>query len=226
MKNIRRFARPLVRARRGYTVVEVMMALAVMTVGGMGVVALQKFTAVGSLNSRSMTSASDVANSWVEFLQGEATTWNRADNSDIVDAKLLNTALSSPGNWISIPTNAGWGLPTGGATQVFGDTTNTVAFCSQIRATWLVAKDAAAAQTGPALTIAAKPTDVVRVEVRTWYSKTGRAINNECANWTAAGVTNLLATPNGYLSDGTTNRSRFEFGWVYAAGTVRRNTLL
>lgn len=217
------------RARRAYTIVEVMMALAVLAIGAMGVVALQKFAALGAVASRGMTSASDVANSWVEFLQNEATLWNRPDNSDINDAPLLNLALGNgtTGQWTSIPINAGNGTPTGGATQVYGDTKPTpdVAFCSQIRATWLGAQNQAATQTGQALVIAAKPTDVVRVEVRTWYAKTGRAINGECATWTAANVTNMLNTPNSGLTDGAISRSRHEYGFVYASGTVRRNTL-
>ncbi|MFO0617736.1 MAG: hypothetical protein U0414_34400 [Polyangiaceae bacterium] len=225
----RRGARARRRAKRGYTIVEVMMALCVLAVGGMGIVALQKFAAIGAVSSRSMTSASDVANSWVEFLQAEATKWNRPDNSDIVEAPLLNLALSNGnvGNWTTIPTNVAFGTPDGGATRVFGDNKPTpdIHFCSQIRATWLGAKDQPATQAGQALAISAKPSDVVRVEVRTWYAKTGRPINAECAVWTAAAVTNMLNTPDSGLSDGAVIRSRHEYGFVYASGTVRRNTL-
>lgn len=205
------------------------MALAVLAVGAMGVVALQKFAALGSVSARNLTSGSDVASSWVEFLQNEATMWNRPDNSDIGDAPILNLALASggAGNWITIPTNASFGTPNGGATFVFGDQKSPadIQFCSQIRATWLGAKDQPATQAGAALAIAAKPTDVVRVEVRTWYAKTGRAINGECDTWTPANVTTMLSTPNGGLTDGAITRSRFEYGFVYASGTVRRNTL-
>lgn len=217
------------RLRRGYTVVEVMMALAVLAIGGMGVVALQKFAALGSVAARGMTSASDVANSWVEFLQSEATQWNRADNTDIGEAPILNLALANgaTGAWTTIPVNAAFGTPLGGATPVYGDTKPIpdIAYCSQIRATWLGAKDQPATQAGQALVINAKPTDVVRIEVRTWYAKTGRAINAECNTWSPANVTNMLNTPDSGLTDGVVTRSRHEYGFVYAAGTVRRNTL-
>lgn len=205
------------------------MALAVLAIGGMGIVALQKFAALGAISSRNLTGASDVASSWIEFLQNEATMWNRPDNSDIVEAPILNAALAAGGggNWVAIPANPLFGTPDGGATPVYGDTKAPadVQFCSQIRATWLGAKDQPATQSGSALAISAKPSDVVRVEVRTWYAKTGRAINDECASWTPGNVTTMLATPNGGLTDGAITRSRFEYGFVYASGTVRRNTL-
>ena len=78
----------------GYTIVEVMMALSVLAVGGMGVVGLQKFAVVGSLDARGITGASTVATGWVDFCQNEAAAWNKSDNSDTGDMQLVSAALA------------------------------------------------------------------------------------------------------------------------------------
>lgn len=68
--------------RRGYTVVEVMMSLAVLGVGASGVIAMQKATLIGNTNARNIAAANAVAQSWVERLRTEALQWNAPGGTD------------------------------------------------------------------------------------------------------------------------------------------------
>jgi len=214
------------RWSRAYTIVEVIIALSVLAVGGMGVVALEKFTVLGALNARGIASATAVADGWIGLLQSEAALWNDGANADYTDMPILGTALSAAnrGTWITIPTlpaSSLWEAPNTppGGTPIYGDTSGNIFFCTQIRATWLGAAASGASADN------ALPTDVVRVDVRTFFAKNGRPITTECTAWLASDVTTLLATPNATLSDGAINRSRYEYGFVFTSGTVRRNSL-
>jgi prepilin-type N-terminal cleavage/methylation domain-containing protein len=77
--------------RRGYTVVELMMALAVLAVSISGVLAMQKVTAVSNANARHVAVANGIAQTWIEQLRADARLWNRpADRNDTSD---LNETL-------------------------------------------------------------------------------------------------------------------------------------
>jgi type IV pilus assembly protein PilV len=80
------------RSQRGYTVVEVMMALAVLAVGGAGVLAMQRATLLGNVRSRNLATANAVAATWAERLRADAATWTDADGLPNVTAT----------NWLSV----------------------------------------------------------------------------------------------------------------------------
>ncbi len=128
-------------------------------------------------------------------------------DADYTDMPLLGQALSAgnQGNWMAIPALAApnsWETPNTppGGSIIAGDTSGNIFFCSQIRATWL----GLPSTTNPGQLA----TDVVRVDVRTWYAKDGRPINAECA-WTGAQVDTMLRSAGGTLSDGTFTHSRY-----------------
>jgi len=121
-----RFRKRRVRAKAAYTIVEVIIALSVLAVGGMGVIALQKFTVAGALNARGIATATTVANSWLGVAQNEASAWNSAQNTDTADMPVVNAALLSANNWVLIPTTAD--SPNAGATPLYGSTTGDMFF--------------------------------------------------------------------------------------------------
>ena len=228
---MRRHLRPL--PTDGYTIVEVIMALSVLAIGGMGVVALQKFTTIGAYNARAIAGASSVANGWLDVLQNEGSAWNDPTNNDVIAGAtaappmpILRTAIASAGSWIAIPattpdspngagTPSCSGAPCGAAAADF-------IFCSQVRAVFLGASDptkvGSTASSGATSNTAA-PTDVIRIDVRTYYAKNGRAITAECG-WSGSDVDTMFTSgkaPNG--------NSRWDYGFVYVSGTIRRNTL-
>lgn len=221
----RTFRKTRVATNSGYTIVEVIMALAVLAIGGMGVVSLQKFTVLGAVNARGIAAANSAAEGWIDVFQNEAVLWNYGSNLDPQrDMPILGPALAAPGTWKPIPatqwTPFGGGTPASPPGVYPAPAGVTMLVCTQFRAYYVGQPLPPAA--GATLPNGASATDTVRVDLRTWYAKDGRDVSAECAN--VAGVNTLLTT--GTASLGGVNRSRWEYGFVYYTGAVRRNTLL
>lgn len=176
--------------RRGYTVVEVIMAIAVLGLGAAGVIAMQKATLIGNTNARNLATATTIAQSWIERLRLDAQAWNEAGGSPDLstDTLWINTLLSS-GTWTSpalakLPgTLAGApGADIMSADYVTGE--SAPAYCTQIRLTRLTNSaftNGPTACQGAALT--AKDSNLctlyrmVRVEVRVYWDKSMRQID-------------------------------------------------
>ena len=107
------------KASRGYSIIEVMMAMAILAVGTTGVIALQKVSLVGNTNARVADAARQVAGTWVERLKTDSLTWNDPlGTSDIADTRWLNVSgVYNPqnppnaNNWVRAPQVANWRSP-------------------------------------------------------------------------------------------------------------------
>jgi len=107
------------KGSRGYSVIEVMMALGILAVGTTGVIALQKVALVGNTNARVADTARHVAGTWVERIKTDALTWNDPmGTSDIAGTRWLNVAgVYNPqnpptaANWVRAPEIANWSSP-------------------------------------------------------------------------------------------------------------------
>jgi prepilin-type N-terminal cleavage/methylation domain-containing protein len=149
------------RRNRGYTMFEVMMALAVLTVGAAGVIALQKTTQIANTNARNLATANAIALSWAERLQMDAAQWNNPNGApDLGDTRWLNMVTVNAGVWFS-PTPV---APTAsnradvlGADLFPGDNAP-AGFCTHVRLSNLY----------PGL---------LRAEIRTVWIRSGRAID-------------------------------------------------
>lgn len=64
------------RAVAGFTLLEVMMALAVMTIGGSALIGMQAMTARFNTQARQTAIATDIAQTWAERLRLDAATWD------------------------------------------------------------------------------------------------------------------------------------------------------
>ena len=62
-------------SRRGYTVVELMMAVAVLAIGVSGLIAMQKVTVSSNLHAKNLALASAIGQSWIGHLEAEAAVW-------------------------------------------------------------------------------------------------------------------------------------------------------
>jgi prepilin-type N-terminal cleavage/methylation domain-containing protein len=62
----------------GFTIVELMMSLAILTVGISGIIAMQKVTAASNLHSKSVAIATQIANSWQDQLLVDGSIWRSA----------------------------------------------------------------------------------------------------------------------------------------------------
>src|SRR5580704_14182035 len=63
------------RRARGYTVIEVLMAMTVLTIGGAGVITMQKTSVASNVEARKADVANSIARMWVERLRQDAMGW-------------------------------------------------------------------------------------------------------------------------------------------------------
>ena len=68
------------RARLAYTVIEVMMAMAVLSIGATGVIAMQKAALLGNVRARDLATATTLASSWLERLRIDGLLWRENQN--------------------------------------------------------------------------------------------------------------------------------------------------
>jgi type IV pilus assembly protein PilV len=188
------------RTRRGYTVTEVLMALAVLTIGASGVIALQKATLISNTHARNLATANSIAQQWMERMRLDALAWNEPGKvPDLADTKWLNDNTLSV--WAPPPTSPmGVTQPSGAANadvmgaDLYNGDTSAVGFCTQVRLTRLSTQTAANMQ---------KYRRMIRVEVRTYWDKTGQPV--DCA----------AALPTDWHAG--------RFGFVYLVSAVLEN---
>jgi type II secretory pathway pseudopilin PulG len=98
---------PLSRSRgklRGYTAVEVLLAMTVLLIGSAGVMTMQKVSIQANLEARKLDVANSIAHAWMERLQTDATQWTLPSNS-VAGAPNLGNTMWLKNAW------GGWFLP-------------------------------------------------------------------------------------------------------------------
>jgi type IV pilus assembly protein PilV len=154
---------------RGYTVVEVMMALAVLTAGATGVIAMQKAALIANTNARNLVAANAIAQSWVERLRVDALQWT--ETGGVPDLDTYTFWLRHVGTgWFSPAAQHGLGFPTGSpqadvmAADIFAGDPSAPAFCTQLRLTRI------------STDLNSSYYRVIRVEVSVYWDQTGRQL--------------------------------------------------
>jgi len=149
-------------ARRGYTVIEVMIAMAVLAIGTTGIIAMQKVTAVANRDAKNLVIANQIARTWMERLRTDAVRWNHPSPtnsaSDLTETKWLN---DNSGDWF-MPGQDGIVSPMANA---FGEDVTSTAqavFCTNVRLSWLY---------GPPP--GTPPPYLLRAEVRVYWLRDG-----------------------------------------------------
>lgn len=217
-------ARRGTRSRPGYTMVEVMMGLAVLAVGATGVIALQRMAVLGSMTSRHLTNATSVSKTVIEHIENEASLWVDNTGTNYGSMPWLGTALTDANgkktsDWVAVPaasfatTGKATGFTIEGMSVVPVAANQDVAYCSHIRAKWF--GNQAANANAPA-------TDAVEIEVRTFFARSGRPVNGECA-LAPASMTGLFDGSSATVNDGVVERVADEYSVVYLSTVVRRN---
>ena len=69
------FPSPLRHAARGYTAVEVLMAMTVMVIGAAAVISMQKTSVTGNLDARQTDIANGIGRAWMERIERDAMQW-------------------------------------------------------------------------------------------------------------------------------------------------------
>ncbi len=160
------------RSRRGYTIVELMMAIAVFAIGVSGIIAMQKVAAAANQHSRALSLATNIAQTWQDQLNADASLYTRS-NGFINTVWLAPLANGNQVGWLRPAYNTvlAIGAAFDGLGQPLTDTAGDVAqaqFCVHVRLTRLY-------PTSPGI-------DVVRTEVRVVWPRTeGAASAAFCA---------------------------------------------
>jgi prepilin-type N-terminal cleavage/methylation domain-containing protein len=90
--------------RRGYTAVEVMLAMTVLLIGSAGVMTMQKASIQSNLDARKLDIANSIAHDWLERLSADATQWTLPTIPTNLSSNLGNTT------WLNRH-DTGWFLP-------------------------------------------------------------------------------------------------------------------
>jgi hypothetical protein len=188
------------RRARGYTVVELMAALAVFATGVTGVIAMQRATAGSNHLARNVTLATGIADAWLGELAADATLWQTNVN---------------PTSWLSSLNTAGvngaWQRPAWNGTRNMGPEFDPVGapvagngdFCVHIRLTWLYRDGNGGGLRG---------NGSIRTEVRVFWPRAGvTRVTADCTDASAATVANVTAAI-----------TRGEYHVVHQASAVRQ----
>jgi prepilin-type N-terminal cleavage/methylation domain-containing protein len=137
-----------VQSQRGYTAVEVLMAMTMMAIGAAAVISMHKTSIMATYDARQTDVANGIARAWVERLQRDAMSWTAPSSTDPTGNNLANAALIAPnvtGNWFLPIGEMGKSNPEtmSPAFDILGrdlPALNGAAFCVHVRLTWLVAQ--------------------------------------------------------------------------------------
>ncbi len=172
--------------RRAFTVVEVMMALAVLTLGAAGVIAMQKATLVSNTAARNLVTANDVAQAWMERMRTDALQWSEPAGVPDLDSATIwlrnATGVQALGaGWVAPAANTVGGYPSGApqadvmGADVFSGDPSAPGFCTQVRLTRFCSSCTSPAQAMSSAQWALYR--MIRVEVRVYWDQTGRQLD-------------------------------------------------
>lgn len=196
------------RSSKGYTLVEVMAAIAIMGAGLLGIISLQGAAVAANSRANQITIATNLARRWQDRLRRDSYQWNNPSQlvtiSNIGDTwylRAMGTTTQAPTGWILPPA-----VPTGitadtetAAFDSFGRdvalTSPDVFYCTHIRLTPLITNQ------------------LVRAEVRVWWFREGGV---RPTSYAACGSTADL----NMMGRDTTN-----VHWVYMSQTLERHEL-
>lgn len=168
MKNVGAF-RP---GARGYTAVELLMSVAILTIGVTGVVAMQKVTITSNQHAKNLAVATQIGQAWMDQLRADALSWNHPSaQSPVSDINqtvwLQNVPNDETIAWFRPEWDDARNLGAtfdaqGRPADPSGDTG--VRFCTHLRLSWLY---------GPITTIAGN--GLIRAEVRVFWMREGQS---------------------------------------------------
>jgi len=162
---------------RGYTAVEVLIAMTLFAIGAAGVIGMQRVTIQGGEDARRFDMATNIANEWIGRLQRDATFWTQPnpDSPTTIDLNMtrwLKNVDTCGATFCNIPLPA---APADGLSPAFDNfgrdlavgITTEATYCVQYRLQWIAPPGLAPAY--PPATL--KLTGLMRAEVRVYWAK-------------------------------------------------------
>lgn len=151
---------------RGYTAVELVMAIGIFAVGITGVASMQSVTAGANRQARAIAAATAFAQSWQDHLAIDALKWTQAQDISATTWLDAGTASGVAGEWFQPTRIDGFGPAVDAIGGDVDHTTNAenAVFCAHVRLTPLIEN------AGPTL-----GGGLLRAEVRVFWPKPGGA---------------------------------------------------
>ena len=182
MSRARRFR----ERQRGYTLVELMMALALFSVAVLGIISLQKITVASNAHAKNLAIAQRIAQAWAGQLEMDSTQWRTSLPS--------SGFLTGNGFWERAPYNGSRNF--GAAFDGLGNplTDNQLSrarFCAHVRTSWMY-RDA----------VGATGNGMLRAEIRVFWQKEGESALDSpttlCATHTTSQANSIGLRPDLY----------------------------
>lgn len=192
--------RPLATRRvraRGFTVVELLMSLAIFAIAATGVLALQVVASRTNTHAKDLAAATQLARSWQDKLAMDALLWGGPSNWAITQTEWIEVVNAQDNTWV-LPADDGAGTfgPAADARGAFVATGSAAAyFCTHLRLTRLITTPGA---------------QLLRSEVRVFWPK-GPIAWNSGAPYCAVGA-NVASI----------GAATAEFNFVYHTTTIRQ----
>lgn len=200
------------RRARGFTLIEVMMALTVLTIGLLGVVALQATTISSNRSAQQFTVANAAARTWLQRLQRDANRWtmgSSATASDLTKTAWLFEVSSASNVWLRPNATTlepfaspafdlnGKDVPLADSARQLSDTV----YCTHIKLRNIY------------------PDSLIRAEVRVFFKKRRLA---DVAKYGAYGMTATGLCMSARGNETTIGLDQLNFHWVYAVAAIQR----
>ena len=200
----------------GFTLVEVMISIGIMTVGSLGILAMHNAVTQGNRESRDMITALAVTQTWLERLERDALAWNAATSILYIDDSttyLRPLALTTTSTAWMAPNSAadadGSNDAESPASDFFGRDTvvdTDVKYCVNYRLSWIRQGSSA------------------RVDVRTYWLREGFNPAPVHAEWEANPAFTAACNPaqaDGWNLDPANPNAAPNINVVYASTVVR-----
>ena len=194
------------RTRRGYTVVELLMAVTIFAIGVTGIIAMQKVTVSANQHAKQLAIATHIAQAWQEQLAADAVAWNhpsaKSNVQDIGDTDWLVNVVGNTNVWIrpGFIVDRGFGPAFDALGNVVPETELQQAqYCTHVRFNWLYPDTAG--------------NGLLRAEVRVFWLREGMG-------GPASG--NSVCDQNGNPAAIEAAGDRYHF--VYQTSAIKQNT--
>lgn len=158
------------RKDEGFTLVEVMVSLGIMTIGAMAILALQQQIIRANVHARQVTTATQIAQNVIERLKTDAIGWSAPGVPNGPSIRYLQTVTPGAiGTFQSLPSatlnNAGATRVLGNAFDYYGDDLDTSSgspaglfYCASYRLSFVYTNNR-----------------IIRADVRVWWAREGDA---------------------------------------------------
>jgi type II secretory pathway pseudopilin PulG len=207
---------------RGYTVIEVMMAVILLVIGSAGIAAMQKAATFSNMRARQLAVASHIGQTWMERLRTDAINWTQPGLTNPQASNIGNTAWlgqvnAQPNVWFrpnDVPTRGSAGFDALG-NDVPGSSAASAVYCTHLRLNWMYKL-----APGGANNSGSQP-ELVRADVRVFWARDAR-------QWTTAGLPNTgpvcAAGQNAPAIGAAANNAFAQYHFAYFTSAVPKNT--